>query len=90
MRGVGALLVLAGICVNLAVAVSGPLDEMIRNRPDRFVRLSRMLTPVERYRLRLNAPFELRCPVSGAGTIVSPGSPMYPFCLVNLPVTRNS
>jgi hypothetical protein len=82
LRRVGALLILAGICVNLAVAVSGPLDEMIRNRPDRYVRLSRMLTPVERYRLRLNAPIELRCPVSGAGTILSPGSPMYRYELI--------
>jgi hypothetical protein len=82
LRRVGALLILAGICVNLAVAVSGPLDEMIRNRPDRYVRLSQMLTPVERYRLRLNAPIELRCPVSGAGTILSPGSPMYRYELI--------
>lgn len=76
LQAAAAVLILAGICVNLAIAIGGPLDEMIRNRPDRYVRLSRLLTPIERHRLRLDAPFTLRCPVPGPRTLLTLGSPM--------------
>ncbi len=81
-RTVATLLILGGISVNLAIAVGGPLDEMLRNRPDRFVRLSQLLTPLERYRLRLDAPFSLRCPVSGWRTLLSVGGTLFRYELV--------
>jgi hypothetical protein len=58
------LLVAAGTLVNLAIAVAGPVDEMMQKRPDRLVRLSQMLTPVDTHRLRLNPPFSFRCPIA--------------------------
>jgi hypothetical protein len=39
-----------GVVVNLSLAILGPNDEMIRNRPARFVKIASWFSPVERYR----------------------------------------
>ncbi len=55
-----ALLVGVGIVVNLALGISGPLDEMLKNRPDRFVKIARWLSPAEELRPILNPAIDLR------------------------------
>ena len=85
VRAAMAVLIVAGTFVNLALAVTGPVDEMIQNRPDRYVRLSRMLTPIGRYALRLNPPFTFVCPIAqgpAGQMILSLGSPLYRYELL--------
>jgi hypothetical protein len=48
-----------GAFVNLALAISGPFDEMLKNRPERYMRLARRFSPVERLRPLLNPPLEI-------------------------------
>ena len=43
-----------GMIVNLALGISGPYDEMLENRPARYVRMARLFSPLQRYRLELN------------------------------------
>ena len=43
-----------GMIVNLALGISGPYDEMLENRPARYVRIARWFSPLQRYRLELN------------------------------------
>jgi hypothetical protein len=77
-----ALLILAGALVNLAMAIGGPVDDMIQKRPDRYVRLSRMLTLREQFRLSLNPTIGFACPIDAgpAGVMMlSLGSPIYRY-----------
>jgi hypothetical protein len=39
---------------NLALGIAGPYDEMLKNRPARWVRIAQWFSPLERYRPRLN------------------------------------
>jgi hypothetical protein len=80
------LLVIGGVIVNLAIAVGGPVDEMIQRRPDRYVRLSRLLTPTASHTLRLNPPFSFVCPIDqgpAGQMILSLGSPIYRYELLH-------
>ena len=80
-----AVLIVAGIFVNLTIAIGGPIDEMILKRPDRYVGLSRMFTPQESYRLRLNPRIAFTCliDVGPAGQmILALGSPIYHYELL--------
>ena len=43
-----------GVLVNLALGIAGPYDEMLKNRPLRYVRIARWLSPVEKFRPVLN------------------------------------
>lgn len=43
--------------VNLAFGISGPYDELAKNRPKRYVRLASYFSPVERHRPLLNPTF---------------------------------
>jgi hypothetical protein len=40
--------------VNLALGISGPYDEMLRNRPQTFVHIARWFSPLTRHRPELN------------------------------------
>ena len=43
--------------VNMAFGISGPYDELAKNRPKRYVRLASYFSPVERHRPLLNPSF---------------------------------
>jgi hypothetical protein len=61
--GFGALLaslIAFGSIVNLAMGISGPYWEMIKNKPLRFVRIAGWFSPVERFRPALNPPIDIR------------------------------
>jgi hypothetical protein len=45
---------------NLALGISGPYDELLRNRPDRFVRIASWFSPASHFRPILNPGFDLR------------------------------
>ncbi|MDP9170539.1 MAG: hypothetical protein M3N54_07985 [Acidobacteriota bacterium] len=49
-----------GMVVNLALAVSGPYDEMIRTHPARFVKIAGWFSPVARYRPALDPPIDVQ------------------------------
>lgn len=46
--------VIFGAVLNLAVAISGPYDEMLSNRPRQYVGLARVFSPIPRFRPLLN------------------------------------
>ena len=50
LKGVSGALIVCGCVVNLALGVSGPYWEMIRNKPLRFVKIAGWFSPVARYR----------------------------------------
>ena len=49
-----ALLVMAGAIVNLAFGISGPYDELLKNRPASYARIARWFSPIKRLRPLLN------------------------------------
>jgi hypothetical protein len=48
-----------GCVVNLALGISGPYWEMIRNKPARFVKIAGWFSPLERHRPVLNPPIDV-------------------------------
>jgi hypothetical protein len=50
------LLVAAGVLTNVALGITGPYDDLLKNRPASYVRLARWFTPFEGFRPLLN-PF---------------------------------
>jgi hypothetical protein len=65
-RGVGAAIAIAftaaatvGLAISLALAIHGPGDDFLRDRPNEFTRLARLVTPVARLRPAVNPPAEL-------------------------------
>ena len=48
------LLIVPGMAVSLALGITGPYNEMLRNKPARFVRIAGWFSPVERFRPQLN------------------------------------
>jgi hypothetical protein len=79
---VGALaaaLILYGIAANLAVAVTGPFDEFVREQPKAYVRLARAFSPIQQFRPLLNpavtaeALFEFPERASGEQPLVAAG-----------------
>jgi hypothetical protein len=48
------LLVTAGVASNLALGISGPYDELLKNRPASYARIARWFSPIERFRPLLN------------------------------------
>jgi hypothetical protein len=44
----------SGIIVNAALGMSGPYDEMLKNRPVSYLRIARWFSPLEQYRLIMN------------------------------------
>jgi hypothetical protein len=61
------VLIVAGAAVNLSTAISGPYDEMLQNRPARYVSIARWFSPVAKYRPALNPPVAARV-TAAAGT----------------------
>jgi hypothetical protein len=55
-----------GCVVNLALGISGPYWDMVRNKPLRFVRIAARFSPVERYRPVLNPRFDVSLKVATA------------------------
>jgi hypothetical protein len=53
------LLVAAGVVTSLALGFAGPYDEFLKNRPQSYENLARWLSPIERFRPRLNPPVDL-------------------------------
>jgi hypothetical protein len=47
-------LIAFGLAVNLALGIAGPYDEMLKNRPLRYVRIARWFSPLEKFRPVLN------------------------------------
>ena len=80
-RGLLTVLILFGCVVNLALGVTGPLDEMIQRRPDRYVRLAGMFTPRGPHSLMLNPAFTLTCPAS-VPLYFAAGTPLYRYELL--------
>jgi len=57
----GVLLVLCvgfGAALNAAMGIMGPYDDIVRNKPARFVKVAGMLSPVARLRPQLNPAFD--------------------------------
>jgi len=48
--------VMFGVVVNLAMGVTGPYDDMMKNKPDRYVAIARWLSPVANLRPQWNPP----------------------------------
>jgi hypothetical protein len=48
------LLVGCGVVANAALGITGPLDEMLKNRPFRYARMARWFSPVDQLRPLLN------------------------------------
>src|SRR5437764_10582632 len=46
--------------VSLALGVSGPYDEMLKNRPRSYLRIARWFSPVEAFRPIMNPEIDLR------------------------------
>src|SRR5262249_28788192 len=44
------LAVLYSLVANLALGIAGPYDEMLRNRPARYLRIARWFSPFDRFR----------------------------------------
>jgi len=42
------------VVVNLALGIAGPYDEMLKNRPQRYVRIARWFSPIAKFRPVLN------------------------------------
>ena len=55
-----------GLAVSLALAVRGPGEDFLRDRPHEYARLARIFTPVARLRPAVNPPFEVCLAVSFA------------------------
>lgn len=55
-----ALLVIPCVAVGLALGITGPYDEMLRNRPARYVKIARWFSPVSNLRPQLNPPMSAR------------------------------
>jgi hypothetical protein len=47
-------LILCSAIVNLALGITGPYEEMLRNRPQTFVHIARWFSPIDKYRPELN------------------------------------
>lgn len=59
LAGSFALLALAGAVVNLALAMTGPYDDILRNRPANYLRLAGWFSPSADSRPRLNPPLAI-------------------------------
>jgi hypothetical protein len=55
-----AIAILWGAVANMALGVSGPYDEMLRNRPKSYLRTARWFSPMERFRPVMNPVVEVR------------------------------
>jgi hypothetical protein len=49
-----AMAVLFGVFINLAMAISGPFDDLMKNKPARYVAIARWFSPFPEYRPELN------------------------------------
>jgi hypothetical protein len=47
-------LILYSVIVNLSLGITGPYDEMLRNRPQTWTRIAHWFSPIPRYRPELN------------------------------------
>jgi hypothetical protein len=50
LRGVLMVSIAWGVVANLALGISGPFDEVLKNRPSTYLRIARWFSPVERFR----------------------------------------
>jgi len=73
LTGFTVILVAAGAVVNLALAVTGPYDDFLRNRPANYLRLAARFTPAGDFRPVRNplveVSFEARFPRLEDGTV---------------------
>lgn len=53
-----ALLIVPCLAVSLALGINGPYDEMLRNRPDRYVKIARWFSPSANLRPQFNPPLK--------------------------------
>ncbi|HKE23205.1 MAG TPA: hypothetical protein VKB88_12645, partial [Bryobacteraceae bacterium] len=51
--------IIFGTVLNLAVAISGPYEEMLANRPQQYARLARIFSPIRGFRLLFNPNVQL-------------------------------
>jgi hypothetical protein len=51
--------VVFGLVVNLAMGIAGPYDELLKNKPARYVRIASWFSPVRGLRPELNAAIEV-------------------------------
>jgi hypothetical protein len=47
-------LIAYSVVVNLALGIAGPYDEILKNRPQRYVRIARWFSPIAKFRPVLN------------------------------------
>ena len=59
------VLIVAGAVANLSIAISGPYDEMLQNRPARYVSIARWFSPIAKYRPALNPPVAAHVTAAG-------------------------
>jgi hypothetical protein len=53
------LLVMAGMVTSLALGISGPYDEFLKNNPESYTRLAQRLSPFAKFRPALNPPVDI-------------------------------
>ena len=54
LQGALVFLIACGAVVNIALGISGPYGEMLKNRPINYVRLASWFSPVEQFRPMMN------------------------------------
>jgi hypothetical protein len=73
----GLVLVIAWSAVtNMALGISGPYDDVLRNRPEGYLRLARWFSPFERYRPMMNPRVEVGLSASLTGLPNNYGEPL--------------
>jgi hypothetical protein len=56
-RWLPGVLIVFGLAVSLALGISGPNDEMLKNRPDEYMRIAGVFSPIAKFRPVLNPEF---------------------------------
>ena len=59
LRGALIFSIACGVIVSLALGISGPYNEMLKNRPANYVRLASWFSPVEEFRPMMNPPVSI-------------------------------
>jgi hypothetical protein len=71
-----ALLIAWSAVANMALAVSGPYDDILKHRPGGYVRLARWFSPFERYRPMMNPYVDVALRAGLAGVPNNYGEPL--------------
>jgi hypothetical protein len=59
LTSVFVLAIASGAVVNMALAISGPYDEMLKNRPKSYLRIAHWFSPIEQFRPTMNPAIDV-------------------------------